>query len=124
MKAIQMLGPSTAVPALRPEQLVAALIDADTTTQVWNVTLPADWNPPSLQFHRIGGCVHKVIRWAFEAQGMYTGSNSNAPGYPPPVDIYIEGLRPTKDPLSDAVDYGKGSYVPVSLSGIPIRTVR
>src|SRR5262249_4464323 len=88
MRAIQMLGPSTTVPALRPEQLVAALIDADATTIGWNVTLPAEWNPPNLHFERVGGCVHKVIRWAFEAQGMFTGSNSNAPGYPPPVDLY------------------------------------
>jgi hypothetical protein len=40
-------------------------------------------------FERIGGCVHKVIRWAFEAQGLYR-SFTNAPGYPPPVDIFIE----------------------------------
>jgi len=114
MYGIQLLGPSISVPALKPEQLVAALEHADTHTQVWNVTLPPDWKPPR-QFRRVGGCVHKVIRWAFQAQGLNAGRNTNAPGYPPPVDIFIESLRPTTDPASGALDYGKGSYVPVSL---------
>jgi hypothetical protein len=116
MKGIQVLGPSTVVPAIKPEQFVAALEHADTGTPVWDVTLPSDWNPP-LHFRRIGGCVHKVIHWAFEVQGMNTppGNIINAPGSPPPVDIYIESLRPTADPASGTLDYGKGSYVPVSL---------
>ena len=58
--------------------------------------------------------MHKVVRWAFEAQGLYR-SFTNAPGYPPPVDIFIESLRPTTDLVSGTLDYGKGSYVPVSL---------
>jgi len=57
--------------------------------------------------------VHKVIRWAFEAQGLYRSFN-NGPGYPPRVDIYIESLRPAVD-ATCGVDYGAGSYVPVSL---------
>jgi hypothetical protein len=66
--------------------------------------------------------VHKVIRWAFEAQGMYSaaGTISNTPGLPPPVDIYIPDRRPNSDatPYGD-IPYGPGSYVPVSLDWDP-----
>jgi hypothetical protein len=115
MRGIQILGPSDIVPAHEPDQLVSALIDADKGTQTWDVTFPPIGYPLPLgetrfQFHRVGGCVHKVIRWAFEAQGLYRSSN-NEPGFPPPVDVYIQDLRP--DP--GAISYGPGSYIPVSL---------
>jgi hypothetical protein len=119
MRGIQILGTSIVVPANEPDQFVSALIDADINTGDWNVTFTPEYcedrgpgNP--MHFHRVGGCVHKVIRWAFEAQGLYR-SFTNAPGYPPPVDIFIESLRATTDPVSGMLDYGKGSYVPVSL---------
>jgi hypothetical protein len=106
------------VPAHEPDQLVSTLIDADIGTEIWDVTFPPIGAPlpvgeTRFQFRRIGGCVHKVIRWAFEAQGLYRVSN-NGPGFPPPVDVYIKDLRP--DPTSSgAIKYGPGSYVPVSL---------
>ena len=44
-----------------------------------------------------GGAYHKVIRWAFEKQGLYQRSRRKAPnneaGAPPPVDVYIEDGR-------------------------------
>jgi hypothetical protein len=122
MKGIQLLGPGAVVPAIKPEQFITALRDADTSTDVWDVTFPPD-STPQLKFHRIGGCVHKVIRWAFEAQGMYTppGKITNAPGTPPPVDVYIQDLRPTSDTSapSGAIQYGPGGYNPVSLDWDP-----
>lgn len=118
MKGIQTLGTSGVVLANQPGQLICALKDADTGTEKWDVTFPPDSTTP-LQFHRIGGCVHKVIRWAFEAQGMYNpaGKITNAPGTPPPVDVYIPDLRRTSDATAPSgdVDYGPGSYNPVSL---------
>jgi hypothetical protein len=118
MKGIQLLGPGAVVPAIRPEQFITALMYADTTTDIWDVAFPPD-TALALEFHRIGGCVHKVVRWAFEAQGMYTppGKITNAPGTPPPVDVYIQDLRPTSDTSapSGAIEYGPGSYNPVSL---------
>ncbi len=63
--------------------------------------------------------MHKVIRWAFEAQGLYNpfGKITNAPGAPPPVDIFIEDLRPAWEATaSGGVEYDKGSYNPVSLA--------
>jgi hypothetical protein len=118
MRGIQILGPSDIVPAHEPDQLVAALIDADIGTEEWDVTFPLIGAPlpvgeTRFQFHRIGGSVHKVIRWAFEAQGLYRASN-NGPGFPPPVDVYIPDLR-TDSTSSGAIKYGPGSYIPVSL---------
>ena len=44
-----------------------------------------------------GGAYHKVIRWAFEKQGLYQRRHSKKPnnkqGAPPPVDVYIEDGR-------------------------------
>jgi hypothetical protein len=60
-----------------------------------------------------------VIRWAFEAQGMYPADPAvinNAPGLPPPVDIYIEDRRPSAETTERwTVEHGPGTYVPVSL---------
>jgi len=44
-----------------------------------------------------GGAYNKVIRWAFEKQGLYqpagTATPNNNEGAPPPVDVYIEDGR-------------------------------
>lgn len=44
-----------------------------------------------------GGAYHKVIRWAFEQQGLYQRARGHKPnnkrGAPPPVDVYIEDGR-------------------------------
>ena len=123
MRGIQILPTSTTVLTNHPDQLVSALIDADIGTGPWNVHWTETFPPPPystepFDFARVGGCVHKVIRWAFEAQGLYTaaGTISNTPGLPPPVDIYIQDRRPNSEatPYGD-IAYGPGSYVPVSL---------
>lgn len=117
MKGIHLLGPSAIVPAFGPEQFVSALGHSDTTTGAWNVAFPPDSTTP-LRFQRVGGCTHKVIRWAFEAQGMFNppGTITNAPGAPPHVDVYVADRRPTfdKTPYGD-INFGPGSYNPVSL---------
>ena len=47
--------------------------------------------------HQIGGCYWKVIRWAFEKQGLFQPvakpKPNNDPGSPPPVDVYIDDGR-------------------------------
>jgi len=135
MRGIQILPTSTTVLTDNPDQFVTALIDADIGTiswdVQWDVTFPPPKNPPPtsgkysteyFSFHRIGGCVHKVIRWAFEAQGLYAvaGTITNAPGLPPPVDVYILDRRPLSEatPYGD-IAYGPGSYNPVSLDWDP-----
>jgi hypothetical protein len=127
MRGIQVLPTSTIVLTNEPDQLVSALIDADRGTIQWDVHWSATFPPPPYTtipflFERVGGCVHKVIRWAFEAQGLYAvaGTITNAPGLPPDVDIYIQDLRPASDatPYGD-IAYGPGSYIPVSLDWDP-----
>jgi hypothetical protein len=109
VKGIGLLADARFAPANRAEQFVAALMDADIST--------AAFTPPDPD--RIGGCAHKVIRWAFEAQGMYPADAaviSNVPGQPPAVDIYIQDGRPTAERgYRCTVEHGAGAYVPVSL---------
>ncbi|MFZ3360014.1 MAG: hypothetical protein WA177_14745, partial [Xanthobacteraceae bacterium] len=61
----------------------AALVKADL----------ADWPAEGIS----GGAYHKVIRWAFEKQGLYQRASTKRPnnkaGMPPPVDVYIEDGR-------------------------------
>jgi hypothetical protein len=106
MRGIELLGDARFAPANRPEQFVEALIQADR-------------GPPFTFPNRIGGCARKVIRWAFEAQGMYPADPnviSNVPGRHDPVDIYIEDRRPTAETSQRcSVEHGPGAYVPVSL---------
>jgi hypothetical protein len=95
MRAIALLGPAAVVPARSADQFVSALIDADIGTAGWTVT--ADWPEPGPQriVRRHGGAVHKVIRWAFEQQGLYAAADPSevreGPGRPPAVDIYVPG---------------------------------
>lgn len=42
-----------------------------------------------------GGAYHKVIRWAFEVQGLFrpAGAPTTDPGAPPAVDVYVDDGR-------------------------------
>ena len=52
-----------------------------------------DWTTAA----QVGGCYWKVIRWAFEKQGLYqpaaTPKPNNNIGAPPPIDVYIDNGR-------------------------------
>ena len=122
LKAVGLLGYVGAVPAHEPDHLVSALIDADIGTEQLGLT--AREGKQTLSATRVGGCAHKVIRWAFERQGLYAtpGTVAKGPGDPPPVDIYIADGRPIVESTSCGdVDCGPGSYVPVSLGWWPDR---
>ena len=129
MQGIHILGTSMVVPANDPDQFVSALIDVDKNTASstpWQFTFLL--LPPggaSETFDRVGGCVHKVIRWAFETQGLYNpfGKITNAPGAPPPVDVYINDLRPTWDNCAQSgnIDYGPVATIRSRLSGLALR---
>jgi hypothetical protein len=105
LRAIGLLGPAAWVPPQTPDQLVSALIDADVAT------MPATQGPLT---DRVGGWAHKVVRWAFEAQGLYATTNPLAvvdePGQPSPVDVFIDDRRPDSDGA-----HPRGGYMPVSL---------
>jgi len=105
MKAIRFMPQAFLAPLETPDQLVLALVDADRST------LPATFPPLA---ERTGGWAHKVVRWAFEAQGLYATNNVlevvDAPGMPKDPDIFIDDLRPNSDG-----SFPRGGYMPVSL---------
>lgn len=120
IRGIELFG---LLPA-RAEELENTLIQADLSlTSPLLTRLQHDQQPPAYSWQ--GGLAHKVVRWAFEAQGMHLpGPNHirNAPGDPPPVDIYIQDGRPIEEPTEGGiVRHGSGGYVPVSLdwAGLP-----
>ena len=83
LRAIAQLTPSTnAQDALAWEQ---QLETADAGT--WTSVSPAG--------SYVGGAYHKVIRWAFEKQGLFqaSGAQPNDEGAPPAVDVYIDDGR-------------------------------
>lgn len=65
------------------------------TADAWCTRLMAtdalDWTTEGLT----GGAYHKVIRWAFEVQGLFrpAGAPTTDPGAPPEVDVYIDDGR-------------------------------
>ncbi len=77
---------STFTPATNPDHAMKfanALISADL----------ADWTSERIN----GGAYGKVIRWAFEKQGLYQSPGApttvTTPGAPPDVDVYIDDGR-------------------------------
>jgi len=104
MRAIESLGPAAWTVVETPDQLVSWLTDADI------VTLRVPSGPLK---DRVGGWAHKVVRWAFEAQGLYAADPldvTDAPGEPPPVDVYIDDRRDDSEG-----PFPRGGYMPASL---------
>lgn len=112
MRAIALLGPERVVPARTFAQFAAAVVDADAGTRAWSIR--ADWPDPAAprRVQRVGGCLPKVIRWAFEAQGLYADTALQETGFgagkPPCVDVFIADAR---QPGATA----DGGYHPVPL---------
>lgn len=88
MRAIALLGPAGLVPVRSADAFASAMIDADIGTR-------------GLFASYAGGCVHKVVRWAFEQQGLFaTGDPQEiveGAGLPPPVDLWIKDKRQPAD---------------------------
>ena len=104
MRTIKSLPPAFSLWPETPGQLVMALAAADIATQP---------SPGPALADKVGGCAHKVVRWAFEAQGLYAADPSavtNAPGEPPDVDVFIDNGRPASEG-----GHPRGGYMPVSL---------
>ncbi|HJX44078.1 MAG TPA: hypothetical protein VJ352_10415 [Geodermatophilus sp.] len=82
-RAIGSLATNPVTPTPSPTVFVSALQNADVGT--------ADF-----EGHR-GGAVQKVVRWAFEKQGLFQPPNApvpvTQPGAPPAVDLYIDDGR-------------------------------
>lgn len=82
--AIRALGPARATPAKRVGAFVAALAAAD-----------LGGSPPSpAGGGGVGGCLHKVVRWAFQEQGHFQAPGApwpqNKPGEPCAVDVGLD----------------------------------
>jgi len=91
VRAIRALSPAEAVPTNDAEIFAAALQNADVGTGKFEFS-SAEYGGSAHQTKRMGGAVHKVVRWAFEQQGLYhraKGGNRNTPGDPPPVDVFL-----------------------------------
>lgn len=120
MRAIELLGHAFIVPAEQPDQFVSALISADLGAGDWKIAIaPPMKGEPARRYARVGGCAHKVIRWAFEAQGLYArgGEIADRPGEAPPVDIFIADRRPALERARGGdVAHRPGGYVPASLA--------
>ena len=116
MFAISLLGPDTLAPARTADQFVSALIDADLGTAAWRVNArwPFDQKTSPRVVSRQGGRVHKLIRWAFEQQGLYATDDPEAVaeglGQPPAVDIFLADRR-----LAGSGQTPDGGYHPVPL---------
>lgn len=86
VRAIASLGSVATQPTREASQFATALMDADVGT-------------PYLDYDgskRLGGMLHKVVRWAFEKQGLYQAPSAarvDEPGSPPPIDIYVDDGR-------------------------------
>jgi hypothetical protein len=84
MRAIALLGPASVVPAPTPDHFVSALIDADVGTEQFGDD----------SHSRCGGTAHKVVRWAFEQQGLYVDPSRtlpvDEPGEAEAVDLHID----------------------------------
>jgi hypothetical protein len=82
LRAVGSLTPATNPPKV-DQGWVQALLAADL----------GDWTTEG----HIGGAYGKVIRWAFEKQGLYQPFGTPMPisteGQPPPVDVYIDDGR-------------------------------
>ena len=109
MQAMQAMGDARLQATSTPAKFVHWLRQADLQTGEWTAAFPP------LVFRRVGGTLGKVIRWAFEKQGLY-GKGDGA-GAPEQVDIYIEDCRPTRDDGEAEPD--PGGYAPVSLHWQP-----
>src|SRR5262249_41141423 len=90
IRAVGLLPLAEVVPTLSVDAWVTALIDADIGTGSFE-GVP-------------GGTVHKLIRWAFEKQGLY-----QQPGAPPPPHVATTGAPPDVDVY---IDDGRGGEYP------------
>lgn len=107
-RAIVMLGDAASVPAMSPDQFASALMDADAATAKFDDGL---FNTGRRS--RVGGAARKVVRWAFQQQGLYAKSTDGLPTARPgdeePVDLHIADMR------DKTTQHAPGTYAPIRL---------
>jgi hypothetical protein len=92
IRAVGLLPPAEIAPTLSVDAWATALINADAGTSLFE-GVP-------------GGTMHKLIRWAFEKQGLY-----QPPGAPPPPNVASAGAPPDVDVYIDDGRGGEYSYL-------------
>jgi hypothetical protein len=104
MRAIGSLPPALTLPSRDAAIFAMALRDADAGTKAFSFS-SAEFGGSGLVTGRVGGALHKVIRWAFEQQGLYHQSPTarDEVGEPEDVDLYLDdrqhrrgGYHPTE----------------------------
>jgi hypothetical protein len=90
VRALQLCGAAGLTPLVSADLFVTALIDADIGGRARAGSDDVE-----------GGSWHKVIRWAFEQQGLYATDNpardAEGVGLPPAVDLWIADARRQAD---------------------------
>jgi hypothetical protein len=113
-RAIGSLGPAATTPASDASVFASSLMDADRGTRTFKY---AGHPPKAVSQVRIGGALHKVIRWSFEKQGLYARNTlaEHGEGDPEPIDIYVDDGRngeylPLAPPNSASEDLWARNY--------------
>lgn len=91
-RALGSLGPAATTPAEDASVFASALMEADRGTTLFDYEgLPPQYTSQK----RVGGALHKVIRWSFEKQGLYARGprRADGSGAPEPVDVYVNDGR-------------------------------
>jgi hypothetical protein len=101
MRATLLLGPGTMVPARSADAMVSAMVDADIGTRQPDAMVSAMVDAEigtRRQPLFLGGCLHKVVRWSFERQGLFATASPaeivEGPGLAPSVDLWVKDRRP------------------------------
>lgn len=106
VRAIGALSSSGSVPTSDAAVFAAALQNADVGTRNFAFS-SEEYGGATHQTVCLGGALHKVIRWAFEQQGLYQPPSiipADKPGDPRPIDLFLNdradrqgGYEPTDD---------------------------
>lgn len=91
MRAIGSLPAALTVPVRNAAIFAKAVRDADAGTKAFSFS-SAEFGGAAHVTRRTGGALHKVVRWAFEQQGLYGTSAMphDAVGEPEDVDLYLD----------------------------------
>lgn len=92
-KAVGLLTPTSAAAIAKTSQTdYAPVTDYEQKLESADASNWISVNPSETY---AGGAYYKVIRWAFEQQGLFraTGDPVTSPGKPPEVDVYIDDGR-------------------------------
>jgi hypothetical protein len=92
VRALGSLGRANTIPANDASVLASAMMDADAGTRLFDYD---GQDPQAVGQTRVGGAVHKVVRWTFEKQGLFSIDEPTAHGSgdPEPIDVFIDDGR-------------------------------